>query len=84
MPLILLSKILTSKDALQHDSEEASTEASSEGESGTSVVEGLAKLDAGKEEDKSSIESKIEEVASAMGLEDPPKVLTLPFRNLLG
>ena len=32
--------------------------------------EGLAKLDAGKEEDQTPVETKVEEVASAMGLEE--------------
>ena len=57
---------------LPQDLERASSEAAVELE--TSNIEGLAKLDAGKEVDTTPVESKIEEVASAMGLEDPSKV----------
>ena len=58
---------------LQQEIEEATSETAVEPET-TANTEGLAKLDAGKEEDKASVEQKIEEVASAMGLEDPSKV----------
>ena len=40
------------------------------------LVDGLSKLDAEAKKDNVPIEEKIEEVASAMGLNDPPKVFS--------